>query len=552
MQNKTGVTVVQNRSRRQFFRTVVPGALGAAYFPTLLRASDTPIIEATTDGHRRAKAARDVREDAALAEYRVPIPAHRTNGDEKRYATKIGSYHKGLPHNNLGEVDLNAYETLTKALETGDSADFDAITMGGNQKLVDPQGGLAFDMEGTDSHQLRMEPPPRLSSAQTAGDTVELYWMALLRDVNFTDYATDPSGLVTAALADLNALRDFRGPKQNGQVTAQTLFREFTPGDVVGPYVSQFLLQPVKQGALAINQTYGTYLPGIDYMTDPNSWLAVQNGAGPFGSNSPDPTPRYIRNGRDVAAYVHVDGPFQAYITAAQWLLGNKIPLNPGNPYLASATQSGFETFGAAHILSMIGEVSNRALKSVWFQKWFVHRRLRPEAFGGLVHWTKIGVADYPVHRDVLNSTALQRVFDLHSTYLLPQAYPEGSPQHPSYGQGHGSIAGACVTLLKAFFNTDNVVFPNPVVASEDGLTLVPYAGSDAGQITLTGELHKLAGNIANGRNHAGIHYRSDNEQAILLGEAVAISILKDSKRCYNEAFAGFTFKKFDGSQITV
>lgn len=188
----------------------------------------------------------------------------------------------------------------------------------------------------------------------------------------------------------------------------------------------------------------------------------------------------------------------------------------------------------------------------MWFQKWFVHRRLRPEAFGGLVHWTKTGAADYPLNRDILSSTALQRVFDLYSTYLLPQAYPEGSPQHPSYGQGHGAVAGACVTMLKAFFNTDDIVLPKPVVASEDGLTLLPYAGSDAGQMTLTGELHKLAGNIANARNFAGIHYRSDYQEAVLLGEAVAISILRDSKRCCNESFAGFTFTKFDGSRVTV
>jgi hypothetical protein len=80
----------------------------------------------------------------------------------------------------------------------------------------------------------------------------------------------------------------------------------------------------------------------------------------------------------------------------------------------------------------------------------------------------------------------------------------------------------------------------------------MPYTGADAGQMTLTGELHKLAGNIGNGRNIAGIHYRSDYDEAVLLGEAVAISILKDSKHCYNEAFSRFTFTKFDGSRVTV
>jgi hypothetical protein len=37
-----------------------------------------------------------------------------------------------------------------------------------------------------------------------------------------------------------------------------------------------------------------------------------------------------------------------------------------------------------------------------------------------------------------------------------------------------------------------------------------------------------------------------------LLGEAVAISILRDQRHIYNEPFEGFTFTKFDGTTITV
>jgi hypothetical protein len=33
-----------------------------------------------------------------------------------------------------------------------------------------------------------------------------------------------------------------------------------------------------------------------------------------------------------------------------------------------------------------VPEVAAIALKSVWLQKWYVHRRLRPEVCGGLVH----------------------------------------------------------------------------------------------------------------------------------------------------------------------
>ncbi len=33
----------------------------------------------------------------------------------------------------------------------------------------------------------------------------------------------------------------------------------------------------------------------------------------------------------------------------------------------------------------------------------------------------------------------------------LPMAFQEGSPMHPSYGAGHATVAGACVTILKAY-----------------------------------------------------------------------------------------------------
>ena len=41
-------------------------------------------------------------------------------------------------------------------------------------------------------------------------------------------------------------------------------------------------------------------------------------------------------------------------------------------------------------------------------------------------------------------------------------------------------------------------------------------------------------------------------EQALLPGETVAISILRDQHSIRNEPFSGFTFRKFDGTTITV
>src|SRR5436309_532933 len=120
-------------------------------------------------------------------------------------------------------------------------------------------------------------------------------------------------------------------------------------------------------------------------------------------------------------------------------------------------------------------------------------------------------------------------------------AYPEGSPLHPAYPAGHAAIAGACATVLKAFFQTSFVI-PHLVEASADGLVLLPYRGPD---LTVGGELNKLASNIALGRDTAGVHWRSDGIEGIKLGEAVAIGILRDLRATYHEDFPGFALTKF-------
>jgi hypothetical protein len=139
-------------------------------------------------------------------------------------------------------------------------------------------------------------------------------------------------------------------------------------------------------------------------------------------------------------------------------------------------------------------------------------------------------------------------------TYLLPMAFPEGCPSHPAYGAGHATVAGACVTILKAWFNETTPIasLTALVEPTPDGLSLVPYNGGDAGQITVGGELNKIASNVANGRNIAGVHWRSDATESLKLGEQIAIGILQDQKSCYNEDFAGFSLTKFDGSTVTV
>jgi hypothetical protein len=229
-------------------------------------------------------------------------------------------------------------------------------------------------------------------------------------------------------------------------------------------------------------------------------------------------------------------------------------PLNPGNPYLGSKCENGFGTFGPPDFAAALTEVATKALNAVWYQKWFVHLRPRPEATGGQVHLVKTGQSsktDVKPSNVILQSVGLQQSFNRFGSWLLPQAFPEGSPMHPAYPTGHGTVGGACITMLKFFFDGDFAI-PNPVVPASDGLSLTPYKGSDARQLTVNGELNKLGHNISLGHGiHAGIHWRSDTDTSLALGEAVALSVLKDRAKCYNEPFT-VRLTKFDGSVATI
>jgi hypothetical protein len=167
-------------------------------------------------------------------------------------------------------------------------------------------------------------------------------------------------------------LAAFGGPKSSGIVTPQTLFRGLTAGDVIGPYVSQFLLKQFSYGPYEMNGLTTVPLPGDDYLTTADRWLASQKGQGPFGANQLDPEPRAIRNGRDLANYVHTDpnaGLFMSFYNAGIFLFEqnallqnqNKASLlNPGNPYLQYKNQDPFGTFGVPFFLGLIGEAATQ------------------------------------------------------------------------------------------------------------------------------------------------------------------------------------------------
>jgi hypothetical protein len=535
-------------SRRSFLKGIGAAALVGTAAPIAAAASMPDVLSdpksKKLDIHARRNQAYRKRLKAASYDRKIKVPPHAASGDEATYPSGIANFTKGFAHNSFGEVDPTAYAAYLAAVKSGKRADFDALTLGGNTPLVDPQAGLAFDLETCDPSQNSIPAFDTLSSAGFASQMIETYWMALVRDVPFSQYGSDPT--VAAAVSELNGNAAFAGPKP---VTPQTLFRGFTPGDAIGPYVSQLMLQPFSVGVMPFNG-YMTTMPG-DFGIDSTSWLKIQNGMGPFGNATPDATLRFLHNGRALAEYVHNDVLYQEYLCAALMLANMGAPLNSGNPYGSLKSEAGFITFGLPMVQVLVAEVIARAIKNAWFQKWFIHRVARPEEYAGLVHFTKTGQKSYPVDSSVLNSNAAAQVFARNGNYFIPLSYPEGCPLHPSYPSGHATAAGAAVTILKWFFD-ETFVIPNPLTTTDNGAGTTAYTGSDAGQIRVGGELNKLAANVGFGRVFSGIHWRQDIQQGMRLGEAVAISLLRDQGHLYNENYTGFTFTKFDGTTITV
>jgi hypothetical protein len=586
-----------------------------------------------------------VRVIAAELAARRAHPRHVANGDEQRFRrvndegdnvpSYLASFTKGLPHDpKTGLVaDPSGFQRLVKGIDSGDPRDFQVTPLGPIGALADGSGpwksvkaqtakalvrawesqgaGLTFDLEGPDAQAVTMPPAPALGSDELTAEIAEVYAQALLRDVPFTTIEGG-SGVVSFncdgeqdttveyVLEQLNKLNWFKDSdccsltpaeasrkRKSGALTGQTAFRGITPGDDIGPYISQFLLAGtggingndnermaadghVTYGALSVDQRVRFAQPCEDHMTQWYEWLDVQNGADlrDMDSYVDDPRRRFITTPRDLATYVHYDALYEAYLNACLILLAMKVPFDPDIPFQGPDFvdhQQGFAHFGGPHILSLVTEVATRALKAVRYQKFNVHRRLRPEALAARL--ARREEINEPVLKDMADTDGLAQILGwiaekngpdpklVNGNYLLPMAFCEGSPMHPSYGAGHATVAGACATILKAFFDHKHPLTiagdaKTAFVPEDDGLTLttVPVVG---GTLTVEGELNKLASNISIGRDWAGVHYFSDYIESLRMGEQIAIGMLEEQKLTYGENVS-MTVPLFDGGSIRI
>lgn len=537
--------------------------------------------------------------DAIIAPCITPT---KVNAEEIRYKNfnYNGSFHKGLQHNlRDGRLVSNIdYENFRDSVINDNQALLASIPLaiGSQIKLVNPLASDATILIGAPQCELRIDSPPALSTNQYAAFILEVYAQAIARDVPFINYPTDPiiaQLLLSDRLNDPVLLENLLY-KPPGAFTPQTIFRGNTFGELMGPYISQLFLLDVPEGALIVKQLYKvppdrTFAKINGFRVDWGVTLAetidIQNGN---LNLLPPPTPanqlisRYIYDGRSLAEAVHNDPLYQLFYQAALILLALGAQPNSGLPIYPN--QIGFITdFGSPTIICAIADITAYALKHAWYWKFQHYRKLRPEVAALWVNDVKTGLVSNAGNFDLtnllLNNAIVGDIFNLNdfissgaNSFTLPLSYREGSPAHPSYPSGHAVMAGASATVLKIFFNAEQTwkSLPGVIAGSLSGIAgslvqadaigtnLIPYTGADASTITIAGEIDKLASNISNGRDWAGIHTRGDWLQGMSLGEQVAIYYMQDILSTWVENNLNsnsppmITFRKFDGTLMTI
>lgn len=664
-------------------------------------------------GTRRAQA-NSRREAARVIAENYPNPLTVSNGDETALEADgyAMSFTKGLYHDGNGILVENAhYSSLTEAINQNAATDFtqlergistsparpartvfsgDAVDMEGIapdwRGWESPRAGHYYSLEGPDSDAVGMPPAPALDSVELQAEMAEVYALALLRDISFSEITsnsmvTTPSGIVVddvvaaltghewytnktdagltlqerrrrAARFASHAEHDINNPPNNGVFLRKNVFRGSAPGVKAGPYLSQFMVQgtqlqkeatdspdlysnaSLSYGSQEIDQKVSFFPKAVDYMLYWNAYLDVQNGADFSAANNRSHLPRrFIDTPRDLATYVKFDQLYQAYLNACLYMLGTKgfrfqQPSvtggieGPGFPDRSPKdSRQGFATFGGPHVLSLVTEVATRCLKAVRRQKYNYHRRARPERLGALLTLdagalteavaleslesttrdTLNGIRtelapllalvnehnqsrrldtsireDRPQRKDGSDATERDHAdphllndsqqldpenWDDSKNFLLPMAFAEGSPMHPSYGAGHATVAGGCVTILKAFFHTTEangaaVDWPEglPVFKVESGGEKLRDIRStdlllETEPVTISGELNKLAANISIGRNMAGVHFYTDYYESLRMGERVSTGILLEQMAQFDEPVE-MAFHSFDGDHV--
>lgn len=494
---------------------------------------------------------------------------------------------KTLSHNNTtGLISKADGDKLISAISSGTIEDINNITLHDHPNRTRKLEGLttlhSYNLVGNDPvmHDLPESAEFAIDSSKNLFEMMEVYAKSLTRDIPFHMYETDASNIITA-LNNFEAA-DITCPTNNGVIDSTYLFRGKGSDEEYGPYISQFLLLPFNYGNLRVDQKYKVETDSNSGLTM-SSWLDVQNGV--QGNNSMFETSyNYVHNGRVLGSKVHMDPLFQFYYDAALIAMQNNISPSAWSNDNTTAWTDG----GGPCLLASVAEVALGALRVAWYQKYGLTMKIRPEVLAQRITLgannddLKMGI---PKLNKIISCISGNEILDLvddknkqvlmdnsmtsdvSNNYYLNLQFAEGSPTHPSLPAGHAVVAGACVTVLKAMLNThdenndkrkwqnDNSIMRDTKV-SLNGTELVDFSGSDVGDMTIVGELNKLASNVSLGRDFAGVHYRCDGDWGIVSGEEYAISYLVDKAlelhASKNSAFTGWILEKMNGNMVRI
>ncbi|MEP1942610.1 MAG: hypothetical protein ABJJ03_05815, partial [Sulfitobacter sp.] len=396
------------------------------------------------------------------------------------------------------------------------------------------------------------------------------------------------------------------------------IFRGAARGAKMGPYVSQFLLAGTTQdpmdgciqhGSQSISHKIATFEAGVDYLSDWHSWLGAQNGGDQNSLHQhieftdqtkaielPEQPPRFVTTPRDLAAFVRGDATCQPFLNAARMLAGNPKCDPAAAPNWANPVDDPAAIDIDPHLADMLAQATARGLEMA--QNPLSTDNISPERLGAmltLVANDDMGELSSAIRKELismhmkLQNIGLLNPVSAHNTLqlkhksnplenranpeewaidgedrslLLPLAYIGGSPMRATAGADHAIIAGACVTILKAYFDMFksktcwsplsllDVGMRTVFEASEDGDCLRD-SSDDPADLTLEGELNKLAANIAMGRTMAGTQLYSEHYENLRRGERLAVRLLTEQMLATPEK-KPLCLHGFDGERITI
>ena len=248
------------------------------------------------------------------------------------------------------------------------------------------------------------EPPP-IEGDLTAAGMVQLYWMALLRDVPFIEW--NASQMVCVARKELNGMG------------LDLFYPEFQDH----PFPHDSITLPVPQsermwgGIRCYANDYGLDTSSVDEMAE--------------GSLSGREWPMLVEEQcstfRHTAMLVHSDHPIQFGIEFMLWLLQQGATFKDGAGLVD----------GISMAERLIGMAHNEALEHAFANKWH-YRHMRPSALAANYESGTIKMPDVAA-----NSIAVELTRKKQGNVYLSQCYPEGEPPHPAYPAGHSACTAA-------------------------------------------------------------------------------------------------------------